>query len=186
MADAAKLRITLLNLDPAPWREVEVPLDMSFKGLHDTIQAAFLWLDQHLWEFEVKGRRYGVPLDDGFGDEPVYRAASTRLTKLRDEKVGAFVYVYDMGDSWEHRIEVLDLTDSGDRLPRLIAGQWRAPPEDVGGPPGFAVFLEALADPDHPDHDELTDWYGGPFDPDDMDEETIQAQLKRIANARRN
>ena len=39
MSDAAKLRITLLELDPAPWRDVDVPLSMTFKGLHDTIQG---------------------------------------------------------------------------------------------------------------------------------------------------
>lgn len=48
IADAARLRITLLDLDPAPWREVDVPLSMTLKGLHETIQGAFLWFDCHL------------------------------------------------------------------------------------------------------------------------------------------
>lgn len=34
---------------------------MTFKGLHDTIQAAFLWFDSHLWEFDFAGRIYGLP-----------------------------------------------------------------------------------------------------------------------------
>lgn len=57
----SRLRITLLDLDPAPWRKIEVPLSMTFKGLHDTIQAAFLWFDSHLWEFDFAGRTYGLP-----------------------------------------------------------------------------------------------------------------------------
>jgi hypothetical protein len=32
MTDAARLRITLLDLDPAPWREVEVPGFKQFMG----------------------------------------------------------------------------------------------------------------------------------------------------------
>lgn len=34
--DAARLRITLFDLAP-PWRVIEVPLSMTFKGLRDTI-----------------------------------------------------------------------------------------------------------------------------------------------------
>ena len=41
--NAALIRATLLDLDPAPWRAFEVPMSMTLKGLHDTIQAAFLW-----------------------------------------------------------------------------------------------------------------------------------------------
>jgi len=190
-ADAARLRITLLDLDPAPWREVEVPLSMTFKGLHDTIQAAFLWFDSHLWEFEFAGRRYGEPFDDGFedmfGGEKTYKAASTRLTKLRTSGVSEFLYTYDMGDNWEHHIEVLDLFDApaGSRLPIFVGGQWRTPPEDVGGAPGFEMFLQAISDPTHEDHDHLIDWYGAPFDPEDIEPDIVKIQMARLAAMRR-
>ncbi|MGA3318721.1 MAG: hypothetical protein ABSC64_20070 [Candidatus Korobacteraceae bacterium] len=36
--------------------------------------------------------------------------------------------------------------------------------------PSFYAFLGALEDPKHHDHDEVTDWYGGPFDPNALDE----------------
>ncbi len=85
--DAARLRITLNDLDPRPWREVEVPLSMTFNGLHDTIQAAFLWFNYHLWEFDFAGRRYGLPYDDNFGGDKTYNAKTARLTKLRDSGV---------------------------------------------------------------------------------------------------
>lgn len=186
MTEAARLRITLMDLEPAPWREIEVPLSMSFKGLHDAIQAAFLWFDMHLWEFDVEGRRYGLPLDDDFGGERVYKASVARLTKLCDTGTKSFLYTYDMGDNWEHRIDVLELftADSDALLPHFVAGQWRAPPEDVGGPPGFEAFLEAIRDPDHPERTELLDWYGGPFDPENIDEDVIRIQFDRLAKAR--
>lgn len=151
--DAARLRITLIDLDPSPWREVEVPLSMTFKGLHETIQAAFLWFDSHLWEFKFASRRYGIPFDEDFGGDKVYNANTTRLVKLRDSGVKEFLYTYDMGDNWEHHIEIIDLFDAptGSRLPTFLGGQWRTPPEDIGGVPGFELFLDAIADPTHED-----------------------------------
>lgn len=185
--DAARLRITLLDLDPAPWRVIEVPLSMTFKGLHDTIQAAFLWFNCHLWEFDVTDRRYGLPLDDGLGFEKVYNANTARLTKLRDSGITEFLYTYDMGDNWEHHVEVLELFDmpTGARLPVFIDGKWRTPPEDVGGAPGFEMFLEAMADPNHEEHENLIDWYGQPFDPNDIEPEIVKIQMDRLANMRR-
>jgi len=189
--DAARLRITLLDLDPAatPWREVEVPLSMTFKGLHDTIQAGFLWLDYHLWEFEFDGRRYGIPFDDDdmFGGEKTYKAETARLTKLRDTGVKEFLYVYDMGDNWEHHIEVLGLftADAKTPLPRLLGGKWRRPPEDIGGAPGFENFLEAMSDPNHEDHQDLLTWHGGPFDPKDIEKDRIKIAMENMANRRR-
>lgn len=187
MINAARLKITLVDLDPTPWRMIEVPLSMSFKGLHDAIQAAFGWMNAHLWEFELDGRRYGPPIDFGFDDDRVYNAANARLTKLRDMGVGAFLYTYDMGDDWAHRVEVVELFDAAPdlALPRFIEGRWRRPPEDVGGPPGFENFLDALVDPKHPDHAELLGWHGGPFDAENIDEDIIQIEYKRLANARR-
>ena len=185
--DAARLKITLLDLDPEPWREIEVPLSMTFKGLHDTIQAAFLWFNCHLWEFDVADRRYGLPHDDDFGFEKVYNANTTRLTKLRDSSISEFLYTYDMGDNWEHHVEVLELFDmpTGARLPAFIDGKWRTPPEDVGGAPGFEMFLEAMADPNHEEHENLVDWYGKPFAPENIEPEIVKIQMDRLANMRR-
>ena len=186
MADAARLRITLMDIEPAPWREIEVPLSMSFKNLHDAIQAAFLWHDYHLWEFDFAGRHYGVPSDEDWGGSKVHKAANAKLTKLLKANVPSFLYTYDMGDNWEHRINIVNLfeAESGARLPRFIAGKHRAPPEDVGGAPGFEQFVKAINDPSDPEHDEVLYWYGQPFDADDIDEETVRALFGRLAKKR--
>ena len=185
--DAARLRISLLGLDPTPWRDVEVPLSMTFKGLHETIQAAFLWFDSHLWEFEFAGRRYGLPFNDGFGGDKIYDANTARLVKLRDSGIKEFFYIYDMGDNWEHHVEVLEFFDAPQRsrLPFFLGGQWRTPPEDIGGPPGFEMFLNAIADQTHEEHDTLIDWYGGPFERDNIERDIVKIQMGRLANMRR-
>ena len=46
------------------------------------------------------------------------------------------------------------------------------------------MFLDALADPKHPEHAELLDWHGGPFDPEDIDEYIVKIQMGRLAKAR--
>jgi hypothetical protein len=47
----------------------------------------------------------------------------------------------------------------------------------VGGAPGYEEFLEALADPTHPEHAALTEWIGRPFDPRAFDIDTVNARL---------
>ena len=91
-----------------------------------------------------------------------------------------------MGDCWEH---LLTLTkprpaDPASTYPRYIAGENPAPPEDCGGIPGFYAQLEALADPNHPDHEDAKDWFGD-YDPNRLDEQPIKDRLARIANRRR-
>ena len=36
----------------------------------------------------------------------------------------------------------------------------------MGGWPGYGDFLEAMADPQHPDHDDRSEWIGGRWDPE--------------------
>ena len=40
----------------------------------------------------------------------------------------------------------------------LLSGEGDAPPEDVGGPGGFAEFLEVTADPEHKEYEHLITW----------------------------
>jgi hypothetical protein len=55
----------------------------------------------------------------------------------------------------------------------VLSGKRACPPEDVGGPWGYENFLEALADPKHPDHEDLAEWCGGPLDPEIFDVNAI-------------
>jgi len=68
--------------------------------------------------------------------------------------------------------------------PRYLADEHPAPPEDCGGIPGFYTQLEILADPQHPDHPDVKDWFGD-YDPNSFDEQPIKDRLARIANRRR-
>jgi hypothetical protein len=67
--------------------------------------------------------------------------------------------------------------------PRYAGGERNTPPEDCGGRAGFSDMLDALADPDHPNHADATEW-ADDYDPYTIDELVIKYALPRIANHR--
>lgn len=72
---------------------------------------------------------------------------------------GLLSYMYDFGDGWEHKIVVEKaLPDNGEmKHPVCLAGKRNCPPEDCGGPYVYDEFLEALKNPDHLEHDLMTE-----------------------------
>lgn len=150
----ARLHIVLNDIEPAIWRRVDVPVTASLKMLHDIVQAAMGWENCHLWHFEVGDQRYGVP-DPMWPDSCTAAAKNVKLAALIDRGSREFLYTYDMGDDWRHTITV-ETVGPGEpevKYPRFVAGEQRCPPEDVGGLPGFELFLDAMAEPAHEDHD---------------------------------
>lgn len=60
-----------------------------------------------------------------------------------------------------------------------IEGENACPPEDVGGAPGYQDFLDAMANPAHPDHDDRVEWYGGVFEASVYDCKPVNQWLAR-------
>ena len=58
--------------------------------------------------------------------------------------------------------------------PRCIGGKRACPPEDCGGIGGYAEFLEAIGDPANELHEDLLDWVGGEFDPEDFNPSEVK------------
>ena len=184
----ARIRIELRDLEPRIWRRVDVPLSSTLAALHDIFQVTFRWQDYHLYEFVAGERVYGVPTDeDAFSDRKVYKAASIRLKTVIDRRVDRLLYVYDFGDDWRHDVIVEEVRggDADTEYPAFVDGARRAPPEDVGGTHGFMEFLEAVLDSGHEEHGRMREWYGGPFEPDDIDEQEIRLVLGIFAARRR-
>lgn len=184
----ARVRIELEGTDPLVWRELDLPLSTTLAALHDIIQVVMGWWDYHLYEFVIGDRIYGVPYpDDEIYERKVYQAKALRLGAVLERGVREFLYVYDFGDNWQHRITVGEVRqgDAGVEYPRFIAGARRAPPEDVGSISGFEEFLEAMADPGHEEHERMLEWYGKQFDPEDIDERRLHMIIEDFAARRR-
>ena len=54
----------------------------------------------------------------------------------------------------------------------------------MGGVWGYANFLEAIRDSNHPDHEMYLTWIGGEFDPEVFDLEEINTRLRRMGRGR--
>lgn len=177
-----QLRIELSYIRPAIWRRFLVPETIKLAALHIVIQSVMGWMDCHMHEFDIGGIHYGPPIDPEFdiGGEPMMPETRTTLGKALGV-LKSFRYTYDFGDGWEHKIKVEKvLPGEGFPGPRCVAGANACPPEDIGGPPGYEAFLEAIGNPDHPEHDEMLEWIGGGFDPGEFDPEEINALLAHI------
>ncbi len=181
-ASIYQLHISLRNLKPAIWRRVLVPGSATFEKLHQIIQFAMGWDDSHLHDFTVGKTSYGVP-DKQFPDmAPVVSEKRTTLSAALALSVKSFSYLYDFGDGWEHNVKVekILVADPSQRYPVCLDGANACPPEDIGGPPGYADFVYAISDPAHPEHEEMLEWCGDDFDPFAFDLEAVNADLKHL------
>lgn len=94
-------------------RRLIVPADLEFSRLHKVLQDVFHWKGYHLYDFAVF---------DGKNREPVTRLIASEEDLSYDDnanlmtghKLDEFLpknkfilYTYDMGDNWEHEIELV-------------------------------------------------------------------------------
>src|SRR5258708_20596683 len=164
----AQLKITLDDVKPVVLRRIEVPLTLRLDRLHLAIQAAMGWTNSHLYQILADGVGWGVPDPDG-GDGALDARKARLVDALEDTK--KLRYLYDFADGWDHTIKVERLIDPepGVLYPRLIEVTGRCPPEDVGGPWGYAELLDAIHAPKHERHAELKNWIADDFDPNFVD-----------------
>lgn len=154
-----RLRVALRDVEPAVSRVIDVPSSATLPEVHDLLQAAMGWTDSHLHQFVTPHATYGIPSDEMWPEDQRYETQA-RLADLGT----TFEYLYDFGDGWTHDVEVLE---TGGAAPGCVDGCGACPPEDCGGPGGYAELLDTLADPAHPDHDRMRVWVGNrlrPFD----------------------
>ena len=77
-------------------------------------------------------------------------------------------------------MEKVEPAGAGEDRAVCVAGKRQGPPEDCGGPWGYAEFLEAIGDAQHERHEELVDWIGGRFDPEAFDLEAVNRNLAAL------
>jgi hypothetical protein len=173
-----QIKVTLSRTAPPIWRRLLVPSEITLSGLHDLLQLAMGWTDSHLHEFLFRGQCYG-PTDPDRGVAEGIDERKIRLNQLLGRVGAKIVYTYDFGDGWEHGI-VLEKglpLDANMAYPLCTGGAGACPPEDCGGIGGFCTLLEALQNPRHPQHEELLEWVGEDYDPENFSIEAINRML---------
>ncbi|WP_167578654.1 plasmid pRiA4b ORF-3 family protein [Jeotgalibacillus proteolyticus] len=193
-SEAVIVRVSLELGNHSIWRRIAIPTYLSFPELHETLQIIFDWSDSHLHEFYLfPGQPFNPQGLSGKKDQKdVVKLVSheeslsfqSRIPmklekgeKLSDYLPGEMLYIYDLGDSWQHRIVVEETIDDYDvNYPICLAGEGERPPEDVGGEGGYEEFLKVMADPTHSDYEHLKDWSEDQFI-DEFDLEMVNRGL---------
>ncbi|PND57513.1 hypothetical protein CRM90_10905 [Mycobacterium sp. ENV421] len=160
--NTTRLQVVLRDVEPAVARVIDVPATSTLPELHELLQAAVGWTNSHLHQFVTPQATYGmvIPGEAMWPDDQRDETGS-RLADLGTR----FEYLYDFGDGWSHDVEVLG---RGGPTPGCVDGDGTCPPEDCGGPGGYAQLLNAVADPAHPDHERLRAWIGNRLRPFDL------------------
>ncbi len=172
-----QLKITLKDIRPPIWRRVQVPSSTTLSQLHLIIQAAMGWWNCHLHQFSIQGIDYGEPQPE-YGLD-LRDEKRVKLNQVVQQEKSKFLYLYDFGDSWEHSILVEKVLPREPEVsyPLCVKGKRACPPEDCGGPWGYAEFLEAIQDPEHPEHESFVEWIGGEFNSEACDLHEINQRL---------
>ncbi|KAI3605368.1 hypothetical protein D8I24_2471 (plasmid) [Cupriavidus necator H850] len=117
-----------------------IPERITLAQLHEVIQAAMGWTDDHLHQFMIRGQRYGGVREGALQFSKPATGETLSAFTLREHE--AFYYVYDFNAWWRHdiRVERRALRQDSELLPRCVAGDGACPPEDIGG---VEKYLEA-------------------------------------------
>jgi hypothetical protein len=186
-AHVFQIKITLTRVRPPIWRRLLVRSDASLRDLHVIFQHAMGWFDGHLHAFEIGGERFGSPDPDSGVDIEEMECTDGRkvtLAEILPGMDGKFRYEYDFGDGWVHQCVVEDVNPARPDTPSAscIAGKRACPPEDCGGPWGYAELLELHANPQIADP-ERRERLGESFDPAAFDAADVNQALANL-NAR--
>jgi Plasmid pRiA4b ORF-3-like protein len=171
------VKATLLGTSPPVWRRILVPRDITLQHLHRTLQTVMGWTNSHLHQFVVQRRTFSDPRSRG--GTKVTNENGTRLGELIWTEGASLLYEYDFGDGWRHQLLLEEVLTGDESFQQIcVAGKQCCPPEDCGGPQGFAELLNALRDANHPGHEEVCEWLGD-YDPESFSADEINRRLHR-------
>jgi hypothetical protein len=159
--------------------------DGTLDKLHEHIQTVMGWINSHLHHFRIGKQLYGDPLlmAENFEELEYEDSTTTRLSDIlpKTARRFRFVYEYDFGDSWQHEVLFEQKVEAaaGRKYPLCADGARACPPEDVGGTWGYADFVEAIQNEEHERHEELLEWVGGSFDPEEFDPGKATKAMKK-------
>jgi len=128
--------------NPVVSRTIQIRGDQTLAHLHDAIFCAYDREEEHMYEFQIggkrpmdpKARRYAprTPLEPFFvEEEPAGDVSRTTIGSLRLRKNRRFWYWFDFGDDWWHNIRVTGAEKEAPegRYPRVTKRVGQSPPQ---------------------------------------------------------
>jgi hypothetical protein len=127
-------------------RTIAIRSDQTLVDLHNALQDAYDWDDDHLYSFWLGGKfwardgsEYTHPLtleNDPFAgwglpiSKPGRRTSGQRLDRLGLTEAQRIAYLFDFGDEWRVVLTLLRSTsDDGGEYPRLLESVGESPPQ---------------------------------------------------------
>ena len=127
------------SLDGDAWLLIEEALHehglLERDRVHDAIQEAFGWYDDHLYSFWLSGvhwdgpeTEFTTPFELG---ETEAGSAAVRLRDLELEPGRPIAYLFDFGDQWRVLLELRERVpaDPGARYPKVVKRIGEPPPQ---------------------------------------------------------
>lgn len=172
-----KLKIQLENMPFEISRKVLVPASISMYDLHLIIQITMGWENSHLYQFSDKrGSSRTIEVSDTTFDEDFLDFFPARRNKIDAEIASLkeefydklegkpFLYWYDFGDDWWHKISFQKVSKKDlevyQKIPLCLEAKGACPPEDVGGPWDFYNFFMTVNEPKSKEGKEYREWLG--------------------------
>ena len=181
-----QIKMTLNGVDPPIWRRIQTT-DCTLEELRALIHVTMGWEFEDHYRFDIGGVEYADL--DMTSDNDAEDACDTMLSEVLpvQNRRPRFQYVYDFGDDWIHQLVVEErfLPEKGVKYPMCVAGQRACPPEDCGGPWAYPDFVEEVSNPDHRRHEETLARVGDEFDPERLDLEAVNSELRCMRTRKR-
>ncbi len=176
-SEGYQLKITLNHIKPDIWRRFTVSADIKLPDLSRVIQTVMGWKNIYRHQFML-GRTVYSTHSEEFA-KYITDYTEIKLNQILKKNL-ELKYIYDFRDEWEHTI-VLEkvFRDYMDKHPVCLEGERCCPPEDFGGYFGYQRILETLSDPKEKQYQNLPEWIGGTFDPEDFDKTEVCKKLKK-------
>jgi len=169
MAKIFEIKATLQGLKSEVYRTFQVDSSINLQVLHEVFQALFGWENFHL-HFYQDHKSQDIKKED--------------QVKLSDviAKGENLTYVYDYGDSWTIKCELIRIFDdlAINKYPVCIDGLRKSPPEDSGGVTGYEMSLELISLSPQKDYSLITEWYGEDYDPNYFNLEEVNQALSQL------
>src|SRR2546426_2278908 len=96
-------------------RKLAVRGDETLADLHQLLQFAFEWQDDHLYSFWLSGKFWDRQSDTEYTCWPERgeRSARVRLDRLGLGVRQKIAYVFDFGDEWRVRLTLVEIRPTG-------------------------------------------------------------------------
>jgi hypothetical protein len=116
-------------------RKLAVRGDRTLEDVHELLQIAYDWGDDHLYAFWPSGKFWDREPGSGFGRPDVCRDCGDRSAGIRLDRLGleagqTVAYVFDFGDEWRVRLKLVEIRETGDApATAILESRGAAPPQ---------------------------------------------------------